>query len=70
MASINKDFLEELYSESPRGWAELESLRYAAMARLGLNETDALELTCKIVIHGNRPKPAARLNRGPYLEPA
>lgn len=42
-------FSENLYHESPRGWAELESMRYGIMARLGLQEPDALELAIKIV---------------------
>jgi hypothetical protein len=42
-------FTESLYQESPRGWAELEAMRYGIMARLGLDEPEALELAVKIV---------------------
>jgi hypothetical protein len=44
-----EQFQEALYQESPRGWAELEAMRYGIMARLGLQEPDALELAIKIV---------------------
>jgi hypothetical protein len=44
-----EQFENSLYEESPRGGAEFESMKFAIMARLGLNETDALELAGKII---------------------
>jgi hypothetical protein len=48
-AETFEQFTVDLYRESPRGWAELESMKFGIMARLGLNEPDALELVTKIV---------------------
>lgn len=51
--TIYEQFAESLYQESPRGWAELESMKYGIMARTGLNEPEALELAVRIVIKSN-----------------
>ena len=47
--TLYEQFAENLYRESPRGWAELESMKYGIMARTGLPEGDALEIVCRIV---------------------
>lgn len=52
--TVFEKFLEALYQENLRGAWELESMKYGVMARLGLDEPDALELACKIVAAPNR----------------
>jgi hypothetical protein len=47
--TLYEEFAEDLFHESPKGWAELQVMRYGIMARANVNETDALELACKIL---------------------
>lgn len=58
-----EQFAENLYRESPRGAYALESMKFGIMARTGLNERDALELACRIVLadpkHKQEQKPMA-----------
>jgi hypothetical protein len=52
--TLFEQFADALYQESPRGWAELESMRYGLMARIGLDEPEALELAVKIISYTKR----------------
>lgn len=49
-ANVYEQFQDALYQESPRGFYELEAMKYGIMARTGLNEPEALELAVKIVL--------------------
>lgn len=47
---IYQNFLNNLYEESPRAAYAFEAVKYGLMARTGLSEGDALEVTCKCLV--------------------
>lgn len=66
--NLFQQFAEDLYRENLRGAYALESMKYGIMSRTGLNETDALEVACRIVASDNGNKAFNRPPHGVQVE--